>query len=71
MANKNSIPERLTRVEEGVKYISTQVTGLVNMINPKTEVWNNTANDVKWLKKFFWVIFIALCGVIIEKVVRG
>jgi len=66
-----NIAERLTRVEECVKSLSDKVGGLTIMLNPKTEEWNKASNDVAWLNKFFWVIFIAVCGVIVKMVLVG
>jgi len=53
--------ERLAKVEEKLGGLEKIIKELKDMINPKAELWNNAVIDVKWLKKFFWVIFASMC----------
>ena len=64
MAPKNR-DEALEGLQVTVGQMATDIEWIKKQLNPATQKWNDAVNDVKWLKRFFWMIagiVLALVG---------
>jgi hypothetical protein len=45
----------LSVLAERIQNLTEAFGELKEQLNPKAELWNRSATDVDWLKRFFWI----------------